>query len=284
MNLTWVSMNWFKSFWEGMTTPMSRAEQESLEGLNNFTPGAQQVLALARREADRFNHNFVGTEHLLLALIVLDQALNVPGKMGLNLENVRLEVEKQVGTGPDEKMIGNIPYTPRVKKCLALAAKVAKTLNHTYVGTEHIQLALLREGEGVARRVLTKLGVDIEAIREDIDFLALAQRFFSPRERDALRSVPREKRRDAFFACWTRKEAYIKARGMGLSMPLGQFDVSLMPGEPARLLETRDDPDEAARWRLQALYPGQGFAGALVVDQAVRHIHCWQWPDAGPLD
>ncbi len=138
--------------------------------MNNFTPRAQQVLALARKEADRFNHNFVGTEHLLLGLIKLGQgvAVNVLQKMGLDLETVRMEVEKQVGTGPDQKMIGNIPYTPRVKKVLALAAKEAKALNHTYVGTEHILLGLLREGDGVAARVLKNLDVDIEQTRQEI--------------------------------------------------------------------------------------------------------------------
>ncbi|MBC8002427.1 MAG: ATP-dependent Clp protease ATP-binding subunit [Opitutaceae bacterium] len=140
------------------------------EAMNNFTPRAQQVLALARKEADRFNHNFVGTEHLLLGLIKLGQgvAVNVLQKLGLDLETVRMEVEKQVGTGPDQKMIGNIPYTPRVKKVLALAAKEAKNLNHTYVGTEHILLGLLREGDGVAARVLKNLDVDIEQTRQEI--------------------------------------------------------------------------------------------------------------------
>src|SRR5256714_2993919 len=140
------------------------------EAMNNFTPRAQQVLALARKEADRFNHNFVGTEHLLLGLIKLGQgvAVNVLQKLGLDLETVRMEVEKQVGTGPDQKMIGNIPYTPRVKKVLALAAKEAKALNHTYVGTEHILLGLLREGDGVAARVLKNLDVDIEQTRQEI--------------------------------------------------------------------------------------------------------------------
>ena len=138
--------------------------------MNNFTPRAQQVLALARKEADRFNHNFVGTEHLLLGLIKLGQgvAVNVIQKMGLDLETVRMEVEKQVGTGPDQKLMGNIPYTPRVKKVLALASKEAKALNHTYVGTEHILLGLLREGDGVAARVLKNLDVDIEQTRQEI--------------------------------------------------------------------------------------------------------------------
>src|SRR3954464_484603 len=138
--------------------------------MNNFTPRAQQVLALARKEANRFNHNYVGTEHLLLGLIKLGQgvAVNVLQKMGLDLETVRMEVEKQVGSGPETKMVGNIPYTPRVKKVLALAGKEAKALNHSYVGTEHILLGLLREGEGVAARVLKTLEVDIERTRNEI--------------------------------------------------------------------------------------------------------------------
>ncbi len=141
-----------------------------MEPANNFTPRAQQVLALARKEADRFHHNYVGTEHLLLGLINLGQgvAVNVLQKMGLDLETVRSAVEKQVGTGPDAKPAGNIPYTPRVKKVLDLARREAKALNHSYVGTEHILLGLLREGEGVAARVLKSLNVDIESTRNQV--------------------------------------------------------------------------------------------------------------------
>jgi len=165
----------------------------SEEQMSNFTPRAQQVLALARKEADRFNHNFVGTEHLLLGLIKLGQgvAVNVLQKMGLDLETVRMEVEKQVGTGPDQKMIGNIPYTPRVKKVLALAAKEAKALNHTYVGTEHILLGLLREGDGVAARVLKNLDVDIEQTRQEI--LKELDPNFAAQEEQASAAEPGEK-------------------------------------------------------------------------------------------
>ena len=140
------------------------------DAMNNFTPRAQQVLQLARREADRFNHNVIGTEHLLLGLVKLGHgvAVNVLQKMGLDLETVRMEVEKQVGTGPDQKVIGNIPYTPRVKKVLDLARREAKSLNHTYIGTEHILLGLLREGDGVAARILRSLDVDIEQARQEI--------------------------------------------------------------------------------------------------------------------
>ena len=141
-------------------------------------------MALARKEADRFNHNYVGTEHLLLGLIKLGQgvAVSVLERMGLDLESVRMEVEKQVGTGPDQKVTGNIPYTPRVKKVLALSNKEAKALNHSYVGTEHILLGLLREGEGVAARVLQTLDVDIQRTRNEI--LAEIDPNFSPEEAD----------------------------------------------------------------------------------------------------
>ncbi len=151
-------------------TPFPRTSPAE-ETMSNFTPHAQQVLALARKEADRFNHNFVGTEHLLLGLIRLGQgvAVNVLHKMGLNLETVRSDVEKMIGAGADQQqMTGNIPYTPRVKKVLALAAKEAKALHHTYVGTEHIFLGLLREGDGVAGRVLQQLGVELDRTRQEI--------------------------------------------------------------------------------------------------------------------
>ena len=189
-------MNWLAAFWKKLTAPPPSPTRDTdtrsaaptppageppsgnppwtpitgiqADTLENFTPRAQQVLALARKEAGRLNHNFVGTEHVLLGLMQLGQgvAVNVLCRIGLNLESLRAEVEKQIGTGPDQKIIGNIPFTPRVKKVLALAAKEAKALHHTYVGTEHILLGLLREGDGVAARVLNNLGVDIERTRQ----------------------------------------------------------------------------------------------------------------------
>lgn len=175
-------MNWFQSFWKSLTgaaTDPTRVhlhvqlEGKSLpadEHIGTFTPRAQQVLALARLEADRFNHNVIGTEHLLLGLIVLGQgvAVNVLRKMGLDLETVRAEVKKRVGTGPDKEVSGDIPYAPRVKKVLALASKQAKALNHTYVGTEHILLGILQEGDGVAAQILRNLNVDLEQTRREI--------------------------------------------------------------------------------------------------------------------
>lgn len=123
-----------------------------------------------------------------------------------------------------------------------------------------------------------EVGVDIEHVREDLAGLEIAERFFSPHEVAALRALPPEERAAAFFDCWTRKEAYIKARGEGLSHPLHLFTVSLAPGHPAALLRTDDDPQEAARWSLVELFPGEGFRAALAVKGEAPSVLCWRWP------
>ena len=136
----------------------------------NFTPRAQRVIQLAQREAANFNHPYVGTEHLLLGLISLGEgvAVNVLESLSVSLESVRLEVERAVGQGPETKTVGNLPFTPRSKKVLQLAMVEAQSLSHTYVGTEHILLGLLHEGEGVAAQVLRNLNVDLEAVRREV--------------------------------------------------------------------------------------------------------------------
>ena len=138
--------------------------------MENFTPRAQRVLHLARKEAEQFSHNYVGTEHVLLGLVALGSGVAVSAlqSLGVDLEGLRIEVEKAVGGGGGTKMSGNIPFTPRAKKVLALATSEARTLNHSYVGTEHILLGLLREGEGIAARVLENMGVDLDEAREEI--------------------------------------------------------------------------------------------------------------------
>ncbi|MDB6110807.1 MAG: oxidoreductase [Pedosphaera sp.] len=136
--------------------------------LSNFTPMAQRALGLAAKEARRLGHNFVGTEHLLLGLMALGQgvAIAVLLKLGLSLEAVRLEIEQHVGTGPEGKLTTPIPYTPRLKRVLVLAAKEARNLEHTAIGTEHLLLGLMAEGDGLAPRVLKKFGVTLEQARE----------------------------------------------------------------------------------------------------------------------
>ncbi|MFO1502092.1 MAG: Clp protease N-terminal domain-containing protein [Verrucomicrobiota bacterium] len=136
----------------------------------NFTPRAQTAVALAQAEADRLRHTFVGMEHLLLGLIALGQgvAVHVLRRMRIDLEKLRSDIERVIGTGPDEKLIGNLPFTPRAKMVFTLAMTEARTLRHTYVGTEHLLLGMLREGHGVAAVVLTNAGISIEQTRREI--------------------------------------------------------------------------------------------------------------------
>jgi 4'-phosphopantetheinyl transferase len=119
------------------------------------------------------------------------------------------------------------------------------------------------------------VGVDVEHIQPDRADEQIARRFFSPREVAALLALPEDQQPEAFFTCWTRKEAFVKARGEGLSIPLDQFDVSLAPGEPATLL--RANGDQVSRWSLHALDPGPDFAAALAVEGHGWRLSCWQW-------
>lgn len=121
------------------------------------------------------------------------------------------------------------------------------------------------------------IGVDVEQMRGSIEYETLAQHYFSPYERATLQALPPTVRQEAFFQCWSRKEAYIKARGSGLSVPLDQFDVSLTPGEPAALLDSREDPQAQKRWSLHAISPESNYTGALVVEGTGWHLSCWQW-------
>src|SRR5262249_6244621 len=111
----------------------------------------------------------------------------------------------------------------------------------------------------------------------------IAARFFSPAECSTLAALPQTQRCAAFFACWTRKEAYLKARGDGLSLPLDQFDVAFAPGVEPRLVATRHDPYTADRWKLAAIGVGRGHAAAVAVEGADWQLKCWEWPPAGPL-
>lgn len=122
-----------------------------------------------------------------------------------------------------------------------------------------------------------RVGVDLERLDRDVAYLEIAQRFFSPREQGLIDSLPAHERGIAFFNCWTRKEAYLKARGDGLSIPLDQFEVTVLPGEPAMLLQAAFDPGEVARWSLQEVEPGRGYIAALAVEGHNWRLACWQW-------
>ena len=122
-----------------------------------------------------------------------------------------------------------------------------------------------------------EIGVDLEYVRPMPDAEEIAARFFSTRENAVFRVLPKSQKLEAFYNCWTRKEAYLKAIGDGLARPLDQFDVSLAPGDPAMLLHVEGDPLETARWSLQALTPAVGYVAAVAVEGRGWRLACWQW-------
>lgn len=137
---------------------------------NRFTERAQRVILIAQEEAKRLNHDYVGTEHILLGLIALGEgvAAQVLANLGVDLRRVRAEIEKIVGSGDNVMLLGEIPFTPRTKKVLELSVEEAQNMGHNYVGTEHLLLGLIREEEGVAARVLENIGVRLDLVREEV--------------------------------------------------------------------------------------------------------------------
>jgi ATP-dependent Clp protease ATP-binding subunit ClpC len=146
------------------------AEQPEAGMYERFTDRARKVMQLANQEAQRFNHEYIGTEHILLGLIKEGSgvAANVLKNLDVDLRKIRLEVEKLVQSGPDMVTMGKLPQTPRAKKVIEYSMEEARNLNHNYVGTEHILLGLLREQEGVAAQVLMNLGLKLEEVREEV--------------------------------------------------------------------------------------------------------------------
>jgi 4'-phosphopantetheinyl transferase len=122
-----------------------------------------------------------------------------------------------------------------------------------------------------------EIGIDLERVRSEVASDQIAEQFFSRREVAELRAQRPANRPEAFYTCWTRKEAYLKARGEGLSFPLSRFSVSIGPGRPAALVSTPDDPAEASRWLLADVYPGPGYVGAVAVEGRDWRFRCWQW-------
>lgn len=206
---------------------------------------------------------------------------------------------------PDERARSNRLHFERDRQRFIAVHGILRTLLAAYLDTAPRDLrfelssfgkpALLREKDAphldfnlshsgdlalIAVSLGRALGIDIEHKRPLADADAIAEAHFSAAERTALRALSSgNARTDAFYACWTRKEAYIKAIGKGLSMPLDQFDVTLAADEPVLLLRVQDAPEELVRWALYSLDPAQGYAGALVVEGASHHICCWTLPD-----
>ena len=165
-------MNWFKELRKALSPPppLPREEREFAERCNSLTPRACQALRFARDEAVRLGHDSVGTEHILLGLIRLGRgvAANVLEKMNCDLEAVRSYIEKQVGQGAEKPAAENITLNPHAKKIIEVASQEARALDHRYIGTEHLLLALLREGDSVAGNVLKGLGLNLETTRDQI--------------------------------------------------------------------------------------------------------------------
>lgn len=178
---------------------------------------------------------------------------------------LRAILARYLGTEPGQLQFR---YDPHGKPALAVdsgGGGLRFNLSHSH------RVALYAVARG------REVGIDVERIRTAVDVEQIAERFFSPREVAALRVLPPEVRTEAFFTCWTRKEAYVKARGKGLALPLDQFAVSLTPGEPAALLSVRGMLQETSRWSLRALAPGPGYVAALAVEGHSRRLRCWQW-------
>ncbi len=159
-------------------------------------------------------------------------------------------------------------YGPRGKPYLAIES--GECALHFNLAHSH-ELALYAFTRG------RELGIDLEHVHPMPDAEQIGAQFFSARENVALRALPSHQKLKAFFNCWTRKEAYLKATGTGLARPLDEFDVSLAPGEPARLLHVHREPQEAARWSLQALAPGNGYVGAVIIRGHSWRLWRWQW-------
>src|ERR1700683_3959662 len=153
--------------WAAGQAPLSSVRRRTM--FERFTDRARRVVVLAQEEARMLNHNYIGTEHILLGLIHEGEGVAAKSleSLGISLEGVRSQVEEIIGQG-QQAPSGHIPFTPRAKKVLELSLREALQLGHNYIGTEHILLGLIREGEGVAAQVLVKLGADLNRVRQQV--------------------------------------------------------------------------------------------------------------------
>jgi 4'-phosphopantetheinyl transferase len=175
---------------------------------------------------------------------------------------LRVLLGRYLRAQPDSLVFG---YNPHGKPFLVGAPGVRFSTSHSH---DLVLLAFVRDRD---------IGVDVEHLREDLGLHEIASRHFATREVATLRSLPNSSRKEAFFACWTRKEAFAKAKGRGLTLPFNRFEVTLTPGEPAMLLNVEEDIREPFRWAMQELIPGPGYAAALVVEEHSVRSSCWQY-------
>ena len=175
---------------------------------------------------------------------------------------LRVLLGRYLRAQPDSLVFG---HNPHGKPFLVGASGVRFSTAHSH---DLVLLAFVRDRD---------IGVDVEHLREDLGLDEIASRHFSTREVATLRSLPNSSRKKAFFACWTRKEAFAKAKGRGLTLLFSRFEVTLTPGEPAMLLNVEEDIREPFRWAMQDLIPGPGYAAALVVEDHTLRTSCWQY-------
>lgn len=220
-----------------------------LERLKPRLPALLQVLSPKEREhAQRYRRTEDQAQYAIghgLLRVILGRYLSVAAE--------RLEF----GRGPHGK-----PY---------LAWPVAASLRFNMAHSRACALYALARGR--------ELGVDVEYVRPDFAYEEIVPQFFAPAEIAALQALPVEVRRHAFFICWTRKEAYIKAQGMGLYLPLDQFAIPFIAGQQPMLSLSADEAGEAARWSVRDLYPASGYAAALVAEGHGYRISLWRWQD-----
>jgi 4'-phosphopantetheinyl transferase len=175
---------------------------------------------------------------------------------------LRILLGRYLRVQPDSLVFG---YNPHGKPFLVGVPGVRFSTSHSH---DLVLLAFVRGRD---------IGVDVEHLREDLGLDEIASRHFATREVATLRSLPNSSRKEAFFACWTRKEAFAKAKGRGLTLPFNRFEVTLSPGEPAMLLNVEEDIREPFIWAMQELIAGPGYAAALVVEDHTLRTSCWQY-------
>ena len=205
---------------------------------------------------------------------------------------------------PDERMRAERFHFDQDSRCFIASRGILRTILGWYLSVKPDQLQFcygrygkpalsdtfgketirfnLSKSDGVALFAFTRnreIGVDIECVRDISEMDDIAERFFSVKENDVFRALPKSKRKEAFFYCWTRKEAFVKAIGNGLSYPLDKFEVSLVPGQPADLLSIEGSSKGAAQWYIQDLGPASGFAAAFAVRRRSWRLHYWRWRD-----
>lgn len=255
---------------------MDASPRSSTHGPAAFAPPPSGRLSLEQGEVHVWRAELGASEAVLAGMRALlsDDERERAGRFHFQRDRSAFAVSRGVLRtlaglyldAPPEQL--RFDYTPYGKPYLA-GQFAGSTLRFNLSHSHEVVLYAFTSG--------VEVGVDVEYIRPELAGAEIAERFFSPREAGALFALPAAEFTEAFFKCWTRKEAFIKAVGQGLSFPLDQFVVSLAPRDQAALLSVRGDAREAARWSIRDVSPGQGYAAALAYEGEVGQVRCWRW-------